>query len=261
MIQAAALGALLLALLQGGLWWHQSRTRNAGWVDVGWAFGLAVMAVLAAALGQAPPERRLLVGLLGGLHGLRLGLHLARRVATDPHEDGRYQSLRAAWGAAANTKFFFFFQAQALLDVLLGLPFLLAAGNPRPSLHPLEWAGAALWALAWAGEALADAQLKAFKARPDAPGRACRAGLWRYSRHPNYFFEWLVWMAYLLIAWTAPWGWTSLLVPALMLYFLLRVTGIPYTEAQSLRSRPEDYARYQGETSAFIPWFPRRARR
>lgn len=257
MIRAALIGAGLLSLLQLGFWLWQVRTRNAGWVDVGWSLGLAVMALVAASLGTAPTERRLLVAVLGGLHGLRLGLHLWRRVATEPHEDGRYQAIRGAWKTNLNLKFFGFFQGQALLDVLLGWPFLLAAWNPRPTFHPLEWAAAGLWLVAWLGEALADRQLRHFKAQPENRGRTCRAGLWRTSRHPNYFFEWLVWVAYLLLALPAPLGWTALWVPLLMLYFLLRVTGIPYTEAQSLRSRPEDYARYQRETSAFVPWFPK----
>lgn len=257
MMATALLGAGLLSLLQLGLWVWQCRTRNAGWVDVGWALGLAIMALLAATLGPAPLERRLLVGVMGGLHGLRLGVHLWRRVATEPHEDGRYQAIRAAWKTGLNAKFFVFFQGQALLDVLLGLPFLLAAWNPRSALHPTEWAAAALWLLAWFGEALADHQLRRFKSGRGNQGRTCREGMWRLSRHPNYFFEWLVWVAYFLMALSAPWGWTAVACPLLMLYFLLRVTGIPYTEAQSLRSRPEDYARYQRETSAFIPWFPK----
>ena len=257
MMRAALLGAGLLALMQMLFWLWQRRTHNAGWVDVGWALGLALMAILAACLGSAPLERRLLVGLMGGLHGLRLGLHLWHRVATEPHEDGRYQAIRAAWKTSLNAKFFLFFQGQALLDVFLGLPFLLVGWNPRPGLHPLEWAAAALWLGAWIGEAIADGQLRRFKSRLGSRGLTCREGLWRLSRHPNYFFEWLVWVAYLLLALPAPWGWTVVLCPALMLYFLLRVTGIPYTEAQSLRSRPEDYARYQRETSTFIPWFPK----
>ena len=257
MIRTALLGAGLLSLLQLGFWLWQRRTRNAGWVDVGWSLGLAVMALLAAGMGPAPLARRLLVGVLGGLHGLRLGLHLWHRVATDAHEDGRYQAIRAAWKTHLNLKFFGFFQGQALLAVLLGWPFLLVAWNPAPDLHPLELAGAGVWLVAWLGESLADWQLRRFKTRADQRGKTCRDGLWRYSRHPNYFFEWLVWVAYLLLALPAPWGWSALWVPCLMLFFLLRVTGIPYTEAQSLRSRPEDYARYQRETSAFIPWFPK----
>jgi steroid 5-alpha reductase family enzyme len=256
-MQATLISAGLLCALQAMLWLWQRHTRNAGWVDVGWALGLATMAILAALLGPAPLERRVLVGVMGGLHGLRLGLHLWHRVATESHEDGRYLAIRTAWKTRLNAKFFFFFQGQALLDVLLGLPFLLVAWNPRPGLHLLEWAAAALWLVAWIGESAADHQLRRFKARPGSQGLTCREGLWRYSRHPNYFFEWLVWVAYLLLAWPAPLGWTAVLGPGLMLYFLLRVTGIPYTEAQSLRSRPEDYARYQRETSPFIPWFPK----
>jgi steroid 5-alpha reductase family enzyme len=191
---------------------------------------------------------------MGGLHGLRLGLHLWRRMGTEPQEDGRYREIRARWGGNLDLKFLFFFQAQALLDVALGIPFLMAASDPRPA-GLFAWAALGLWSVSWLGEGLADAQLKAFKHRPGSKGLSCRAGLWRYSRHPNYFFEWLVWIAYALLAVGAPHGWLAWACPALMLYFLLRVTGIPYTEAQSLRSRPEDYARYQRETSAFVPWF------
>jgi steroid 5-alpha reductase family enzyme len=144
---------------------------------------------------------------------------------------------------------------QALLDVVLSLPFLLAARNPNPGLSPVEWAGAALWTLAFAGELTADAQLSAFKSRPGNKGRTCQAGLWRFSRHPNYFFEWVVWMSFALFALASPHGWLGFLSPALILYFLLRVTGIPATEEQALRSRGEEYRRYRQTTSAFIPWF------
>ena len=82
-------------------------------------------------------------------------------------------------------------------------------------------------------------------------------GLWRYSRHPNYFFEWLVWVAYCVFAWPSPWGWATIYCPLLMLFFLFRVTGIPMTEEQALRSRGDDYRDYQRTTSAFVPWFPK----
>lgn len=250
-------GALGVAALQAAFWlWHLRRD-NASWVDVGWALGLGGLAVFYALAASGDPTRRLLAGAMGGLWGLRLGLHLWVRVARDPHEDGRYQDLRRRWGGAIRAKFFAFFQAQALLDVLLSWPFLLACLDPEPGLSPMAWAGFALWMVSLAGEGVADAQLQRFKADPANRGLTCRAGLWRYSRHPNYFFEWLVWVAFALVATASPWGWTAWACPALMLFFLLRVTGIPYTEAQSLRSRPEDYARYQRETSAFFPWFPK----
>ena len=181
-------------------------------------------------------------------------LHLVRRIASEP-EDGRYQALRREWaGKNVNLRFLFFFELQAVLDVVLSLPMLLVAMNPAPQLSWLEYAGAALWLVAVIGESLADAQLAAFKRDARNRGRVCQAGLWRYSRHPNYFFEWFVWVAWLVYALASPWGWTSVICPALMLFFLFRVTGIPATEAQALRSRGEEYRRYQETTSAFVPW-------
>jgi steroid 5-alpha reductase family enzyme len=107
------------------------------------------------------------------------------------------------------------------------------------------------------GESIADAQLAKWRKNPANKGRTCRAGLWNYSRHPNYFFEWLHWWFYVPLTITLPFGWLSLALPALMLYFLLRVTGIPYTEMQAIKSRGDDYREYQRTTSAFIPWFPK----
>lgn len=248
-------GTLGACLLQLGLWsWHL-RTRNAGWVDVGWALSLGLLACFCAAQSTGHPAVRGLVALLGGGWGLRLAAHLGHRVATEPHEDGRYQELRRSWSGNLDLKFLGFFLLQGVLAGGLALPFALAAS--APALHAVHGIAAILWLGALLGESLADAQLRRFKARPTSRGLTCREGLWRYSRHPNYFFESLLWVAFALLASPAPWGWLAWSAPALILYFLLFVTGIPYTEAQSLRSRPEDYARYQRETSAFLPWFPK----
>ena len=257
--QLLAWGAIWVCGLQAALWLWHLRKDNAGWVDVGWALGLGGLAILDGAFGPGDAHRRMLVAGMGGVWGLRLGLHLWRRVGGDAHEDGRYQKIRQDWGGPIRLKFFFFFQAQALLDLLLSLPFLLAALDPSPRIHWTAWLGFGLWLVSIVGEGIADEQLRRFKVAPASRGKTCRAGLWRYSRHPNYFFEWLVWVAFFLLSVASPWGWTALVCPLLMLYFLLRVTGIPYTEAQSLRSRPEDYRRYQLETSAFLPWFPKRS--
>lgn len=256
-LQLPLVGGVGLGLLFTALWLWQQKHRDAGIVDVGWAFGLGALAVYYALAGDGDPSRRLLVGLLGGAWGLRLAWHLlVDRVLGKP-EDGRYQTLRAGWGRGAPLAFFIFFQAQAALDLLLSVPFLLACRNPAPALSPVEWAGALLWLIALAGETVADRQLAAWRADPAHRGRTCRAGLWRYSRHPNYFCEWLIWCAYALIALPAPHGWLALGAPVLILFFLFRVTGIPTTEAQALKSRGDDYRRYQRETSVFVPWFPR----
>lgn len=196
---------------------------------------------------------------MAAVWSLRLGTHLFIRVmGHHPVEDGRYRQLRQDWAAIFVPKMFGFFQLQAVSVVLLGLAFLLACLNPAPAFRPLEIAGAALWLVAISDEALADTQLAAFKRHPANKGRVCDAGLWRYSRHPNYFFEWLVWVAYFVFALAAPWGWIAIIGPASILFLLLRVTDIPMTEEQSIRSRGETYRRYQRATSAFVPWFPRK---
>jgi steroid 5-alpha reductase family enzyme len=174
-----------------------------------------------------------------------------------PEEDGRYRAMRTRWAANFMVEMFKFFQLQAVSVVFLGAAFLAVSLNPAPALHPFELAGAALWLLALSGEALADAQLAAFKRHPANRGRVCDAGLWRYSRHPNYFFEWLVWVAFFVFALGSPWGWIGIIGPASILYLLLRVTGIPMNEEQNLRSRGDAYRRYQQTTSAFVPWFPK----
>jgi steroid 5-alpha reductase family enzyme len=133
----------------------------------------------------------------------------------------------------------------------------MASRNPDPRVSLLEGAAVALWTLAMAGEAAADAQLNKFKSDPSNKGRTCQVGLWRYSRHPNYFFEWLIWVAFATFALGSPGGFWGLLSPVLILYFVLRVTGIPATEAQAIRTRGKEYRRYQQTTSAFVPWFPK----
>jgi steroid 5-alpha reductase family enzyme len=165
--------------------------------------------------------------------------------------------LRRDWAGNFATKMFGFFQLQAVSVVLLGVAFFIVCLNPSPRLHPFETAGAILWLLALAGESAADRQLAAFKRDPANKGRVCDAGLWRYSRHPNYFFEWLIWVAYFVFALASPFGWVAAIGPASILYLLLRVTGIPLTEEQSLRSKGDAYRRYQQTTSAFVPWFPK----
>ena len=251
-------GLAAVVLMMAVLWMIHLLIRNAAIVDFGWAFGLALCAVLYAVMAPGYGPRKWLIASMVCVWGLRLAFYLLfTRVIGQP-EEGRYRQIRKDWRTNVPLKFLFFFQFQALLDVVLSAPFLLAAMNPHPEMHWLEYAAAVVWLIAFLGEASADAQLKAFKADPANKGKTCRAGLWNYSRHPNYFFEWLIWMAYATYATASPYGWLSFLCPAMMLYFLFRVTGIPATEEQALRTKGEDYRRYQATTSAFVPWFPRK---
>jgi steroid 5-alpha reductase family enzyme len=234
------------------------RIDNYGIVDIAWSYAFALLAGIYALLGAGWPPRRAMIAALVTVWSLRLGTHLLVRIARKhPEEDGRYRQLRKDWGAAFRTRMGGFFQMQAASVVLLGIPFLAACSNPRPGLGALEWAGACLWLAAISGEALADAQLSAFKSDPRNRGSVCEAGLWRYSRHPNYFFEWLIWVSYSLFAFASPWGWLGILSPACILLLLLRVTGIPATEEQSVRSKGDLYRSYQARTSAFVPLPPK----
>jgi len=255
-----ALGWGLCALTMALAWMRQRTTRDATAVDVVWTANLGLLALLYAALGGGAPTRRVLLALLVGAWCARLSLHLLRtRVLAPGHgEDKRYAGLREAWGARAQRNFFWLYQAQGLLDALLSLPFLLIAFDPDASLGWLAGVSALLLATSVVGESTADRQLAAFKSDPANRGRTCRAGLWRYSRHPNYFFEWLAWCAFALLALGAPLGWLGIGAPLLMLYLLLQVTGVPPAERQALRSRGDDYRDYQRTTSVFFPWVPNR---
>lgn len=234
------------------------RLDNYGIVDIAWSYAFAALGIGYAVFGPGWAPRRVLIATLVTGWSLRLGTHLYRRVMSHhPVEDGRYVQLRRDWAGNFAPRMFGFFQMQAASVVVLGVPFLLPALNSAPHFHALELAGVALWLLALAAEALADAQLAAFKRNPANRGHVCAVGLWRYSRHPNYFFEWLVWVSYFVFALASPWGVLGVIAPAGILYLLLRVTGIPLTEQQSLRSKGEAYRRYQQTTSAFIPWWPR----
>lgn len=244
-----------VSVLMVTLWLVSLGTKNAAIVDVGWTFGLLTCALVYVITGGGDSWRNAILVLMVGVWAFRLGGYLFfTRVWRQP-EEGRYQQIRRDWKTNINLKFFFFFEFQGLLDVVLSLPFLLASVNTRPQISTIEYIGLLLWAGAIAGEAVADAQLNAFKADPLHRGKTCRVGMWNYSRHPNYFFEWFIWVSWLIFALGSLHGWIAIICPALMLYFLFKVTGIPATEAQALRSRGDDYRQYQQTTSVFVPWF------
>jgi len=251
-------GLLAMAVLMGALWTWQRSSGNAGIVDVGWAAGLGILALLYGHFGSGPMERRVLLALLAGGWSFRLATYLfLNRIKGQP-EEGRYKTLRATWGASAQSKLFLFFQAQGVLDVILSLSFLAVAGAGRPFGDTWDFIGIALWVIAVGGESIADRQLARWRADPANRGRTCRSGMWAWSRHPNYFFEWIHWWSYVALAAGAPLWWATLLAPALILFLVLKVTGIPPTEAQALKSRGDDYRAYQRTTSAFFPRPPRR---
>lgn len=244
-----------VALAGFALVWSVSvRSRNYGFLDVAWSLSVALLAPLYAVLGSGNAMRRLAFAVVGTSWSLRLGIYILVRVLRmHPKEDQRYRTLRETWGGPGG--FLLFFELQALIAVVFSLPFLLAAQNSRPTLGIYESCGLMIALCATAGEGLADWQAQRFKHNPANQGAVLNVGLWRYSRHPNYFFESVVWWGFFVAALDSPYGPLTVVCPLLMLYLLLNVTGIPLTEKHSLESRGDAYRTYQRTTSRFIPWF------
>jgi steroid 5-alpha reductase family enzyme len=252
----AVLGVwIITAVVMVAGWLYQRQVKNATIVDAIWSACMGLSAVAYALVGEGSVVSRALIAVLAGIWAGRLCLHLAHR-AFNENEDGRYAYLREHWHGS-QWKFFGFFQLQAAVTALFSLPFLAVAQNPA-GFSAYTVAAIAVWAVSVGGEALADAQLARYRRDPANKGKTCRAGLWRYSRHPNYFFEWTQWFAYLLLAIGSPVWWLALVGPVVMLLFLYRVSGIPFTEAQAVRHRGDDYRAYQRSTSALIPWPPKK---
>ena len=249
-----------LALLMVVLWFIQWRRHDASIVDVGWTFGMGALAIFYALVIPPFSARQAVVGTLAAAWALRLTVFLLRDRILGKPEDGRYQTLRRDLGSRAQPWFFGFFQMQALAAVAFSLPFLAAMRNPATPWTPFDIAAVVVWAIAVTGESIADGQLARWRANPAHRGRTCRVGLWSWSRHPNYFFEWLHWWTYVLFAIGSPFVWIALFGPAAMLFLLFRVTGIPTTEARALASRGDDYRDYQRTTSVFVPLPPRAGR-
>jgi steroid 5-alpha reductase family enzyme len=259
LIISCLVGSAAVVTVMTLLWWLGIRQRNFSYVDIGWCANFAVLAIIYAALGEGWSVRKALIAAMFATWGLRLSLYLARRIIGEP-EEGRYVELRRRWGAngGLHWKFFLFFQLQAALNLILSVPLLIACRNESIGLHGLEIVGVAIWIVGFLGESLADRQLAAFKRDQANRGQVCDVGLWRYSRHPNYFFEWTIWIGYAVFALASPWGWIALAMPVLMLHFLINVTGVKATEQQALRSKGEKYRQYQRQTSMFVP-FPRKS--
>lgn len=256
-LELLLVGAVLVAIFFALLWLQELATSDASLVDMGWALALGGLAAFYAWWGDGYSARQLWLVALVGSWSARLAFHIYWR-HRGGGEDGRYQSLRAGWGEQAHRNFFLFYQAQGLLAVMLSTPFLLIATHPAERFEWLEVAGAILAAAAFGLETVSDAQLSRHRRDPSNKGKTCRSGLWRYSRHPNYFFEWLIWVGIGIAALSAPYGVLGLMSPLVMLFLIVNVTGIPPTEERALESRGQDYRRYQQTTSAFVPWFPRK---
>lgn len=258
MIAALATAAALLFVALAGAWAVQRVTQNSGWIDMIWTFSVGLAAVVALAMLPAEPSRRWLLGVLVVAWSTRLGRHILRRTLRTP-DDPRYARLIEEWDSAAPLRLLLFLQAQAVAGMVLVLAVVLAAASPLPASSPGALGFAALALASIIGEGVADAQLAACKRDRPANG-ICDRGLWGLSRHPNYFFEWLFWVAIAGMAVTPPSAfvsWLALAAP-LMMYGLLRyASGVPHIEAHMRRTRPDAFADYARRVPEFFPRLPR----
>jgi steroid 5-alpha reductase family enzyme len=255
--------ALGLCVVMATAWWMQQRTGKSGVVDSFWTFavgGGAIVAALVPLPGQVS-ARQFLVAALAVIWSLRLGGHIvSRNRATG--DDPRYRHMIEEWGADAPRGMFWFLQSQAAAGVVFVLAIAVAAHNPASRLRWQDFAGALIALIAVSGEAFADSELQRFRANPKNRGAICDVGPWGWSRHPNYFFEWLTWFAYPVIAIDLsgqnPLGWFTLAAPILMYWLLVHVSGIPPLEQHMQQTRGSAFYAYQRRTSPFFPWPPRR---
>lgn len=253
---------LALAVVMAAAWAWQRKTANIGWVDVFWTFGVAAGGIamvvampLVSDLGEGSAPRRLIVCAMVGLWALRLGVYVALRVAGS-EEDGRYRAIRQSWGDRLQPRMFGFLQLQALISVALVAAIGLAANRPDPRLGPADLLGVVIGLIAIGGESLADRQMRAFRATA-GKGSLCDAGLWAWSRHPNYVFEWLGWFAYpvmaVMLSGGYPQAWWAWAAPLVMFGVVRYGTGVPPLEAHMRKTRGAAFDAYAARVPIFLP--------
>jgi steroid 5-alpha reductase family enzyme len=246
-------GALSVGALFFLMWLIHLALKNAAIVDIGWGVGFILLCAEYILMGQGFNVRNTICLGMIILWAVRIISYLLRRFRVEKQEDKRYRKMREGFGRTAWLKFLMVFEFQAALEIVIGIPLMIISVNPNPGLSYVEMIGLIVFAMALIGETLSDEQLIAFKTNVMNKGKTCNVGLWRYSRHPNYFFEWLVWVGFFIYALGSPWGWTAIISPLLMYYLLMHVSGVPMAEEQSLLSRKDEYRKYQAGTSVFFP--------
>lgn len=255
----ACLAGAALALIMLAAWIVQRRTGVTGWIDVTWSFGVGLVGAAGALWpigGATVTWRQIVVAILVGVWSLRLATHIAGRSRAQA-DDPRYRQLIREWGPHASRRMFWFLQAQAAIGTVLAIAVSTAAHHPGGSLRVQDVVGVLMFVAALGGEALSDRQLRQFKSEPRNRNRICDIGLWRHSRHPNYFFEWLVWVSFAIIAVDLEAhslvGWSALAAPVAMYWVLVYASGIPPLEEHMLRRHGDAFRAYQARTPAFFP--------
>jgi len=249
------LGTILTALTL--VWMLSVKLRDASIVDVCWGTGFVLLACLYCVLSPTLTPRSWLVAALITLWGARLSLHISRR-NRGKGEDVRYRAMRASHGPAFWWRSLFtVFWLQGAILWFVALPLLVAVrAAPPAALTAIDGLGVVLFAIGFSFEVVGDYQLERFKAKPSNRGHVLGHGLWRYTRHPNYFGDATLWWGLYAIAGATPGGWLTVLSPTLMSFLLMRVSGVTLLEDGLKASKP-GYRAYITRTPAFLPWFPR----
>jgi len=261
LIPLLSLNLALAVILMIAVWLLSLRLRDVSIVDIAWGTTGALIALNTFFLAGGALHRRLLVTAMTVVWGCRLSFHIARRWK-GKGEDFRYAAMRAERpGSFPLRSLVTVFLLQALLIWAISLPAQVAQVHPDPAGFTLfDFFGSALWILGFGFETVADRQLRGFLSDPVNRGRVMDRGLWRYSRHPNYFGDALLWWGIFLVAAGTPNGWATFFSPLLMTFFLMKVSGVPMLE-KALAERREGYREYMRRTSPFFPWPPRKTNR
>jgi len=245
--------AVLLSFAMTGAWVVQRWTGRSGWIDTIWSFAVGFGGIAAAIFADGDFTRRMAALAVIAIWSLRLGSHIGARTGGGD-DDPRYAKLVEEWGDRAALRLFLFLQIQALAAFILVFAVYLAATNNAAFLGMFDIVALLIAVSALCGEAVSDHQLAQFRKTPQAKTEVCETGLWRYSRHPNYFFEWLFWCCWLFFALSGSgWSWLALLAPLMMYWLLVHVSGIPPLEEHMLRSRGEKFRSLQNRVNAFFP--------
>lgn len=245
---------LAVAGLMTLVWLLSLAKKDVSIIDAFWGPAFVLIAALGYFRGPGFEGRRELLLILVGLWGLRLGAYLLWRNLREGQEDYRYRKMRERWGSSfAFGSLLRVFLFQAVLAWFISIPLQVAAVAGTPArLVWLDWVGVGLWAVGFFFEAVGDYQLARFKADPGNQGEVLDSGLWRYTRHPNYFGDFLVWWGLFAISVATPWGWATVASPLFMSYLLMKFSGVPLLEKKLRKTRPK-YRDYVARTSAFFP--------
>lgn len=255
-VSAIICSLFILSILFGIGWYYCFHKKIFSWLDFFWSISFIIVIAIyhiQTYLDLGKLQLRT-IDFLYIIWSIRLSTHLFIRIKREG-EDKRYNELKKKWKVWYGLNFFMLFQVEAILTIALSIPLFL------PYQDHLQWQNylaIVLFGIAIVGETIADKQLSKFIKSSNDKSKVCDVGLWKYSRHPNYFFEWMIWISFATYSISSTYWWPGL-VPAAIMYVLLnKVTGIPPAEASSLRSKKENYIMYQQRTNAFIPWFPKK---